>query len=375
MGKQPVRILQMIGSLEVGGSQAMILNLYRAIDRAKVQFDFVVDHPDKMDLAPEVRALGAKIYFMPTFRGTNILQVLYAWNKFFAEHPEYKVLHTHVRSYASVYLPIAKKHGVTTIAHSHSTSNGKGIKATVKNLMQLPIRKQADYLFACSQEAGEWLYGKRACKQSNFRIIPNAIDFQKFAFDPEKRAEMRKRLNLQDQFVIGHVGRFVEPKNHDFLIDVFSEYHKSSPNSRLLLVGDGPLMSQIIQKCRTLNISDKVLFVGAQKNAADYYQAMDVFVFPSKWEGMPLTIVEAQVNGVPLLISDNVSKEAIASKQIKRLSIQDNNLWCNELIKLNNNYQKVEKRFVFSNQNGNHIFSLYDITKSANKLQDIYLQI
>ena len=141
----PIRVLHMIAILEMGGSQSMVMNLYRAIDRKKVQFDFIVDHPDRdVELRKEIEALGGKIYMMPTFKGKNILEIKRTWNTFFNDHPEYKILHTHSRSYASVYLPIAKKHGLKTIAHSHSTSNGKGVGAFIKDLMQLPVRHQAD---------------------------------------------------------------------------------------------------------------------------------------------------------------------------------------------------------------------------------------
>lgn len=175
-----VRILQMIGSLNVGGSQTMILNLYRNIDRDKIQFDFVLDHPDERYFAADAEALGARIYSLPGFTGFNAHEVKKAWDAFLTEHPEHKVLHSHVRSYASLYLPVAKKHGLRTIIHSHNTSNGSGISSLVKHLMQKPLRDQADVLMACSREAGEWLFGKEACARDNYIFLPNAVDTRRF---------------------------------------------------------------------------------------------------------------------------------------------------------------------------------------------------
>ena len=160
--QEPIRIVHNIASLHLGGSQAFVMNMYRNIDRSKVQFDFVVTPETKEGFYDEITNLGGKIFSCPRYKGTNHIQYNKWWDDFFNEHPEYKVIHGHVRSTASIYLKIAKRHGLVTIAHSHSTSNENGISAIVKRIMQLPIRKQADYLFACSDKAGKWLYGEKA---------------------------------------------------------------------------------------------------------------------------------------------------------------------------------------------------------------------
>ena len=172
-----IRILHMIGCLEIGGSQSMIMNIYRNIDRRIIQFDFVIDKDVKSPLYKEITQLGGKIYKMPKFNGINIIEVQSSWKKFFENHSEYKILHSHVRSYASIYLPVAKRCGVTTIIHSHNTSNGVGFPSLVKKILQFPLRYQADYLFACSKEAGEWLFGKKAIKKDNFKVIYNGIGY------------------------------------------------------------------------------------------------------------------------------------------------------------------------------------------------------
>ena len=219
---EPLRILHMIGSLNIGGSQSMVMSLYRKIDRSKVQFDFIIDHGDHIYYKDEIEKLGGKIYTFPTFKVWNIVEIIKCWNNFFDSHKEYRVLHSHIRSYASLFLPIAKKNGLKTIIHSHSTSNGKGIVAVIKDIMQLPLRRQADYMFACSDEAGRWLFGRKALSKKNYMVIPNAIDSDRFKFNQEKRDEMRELLHIENKYVIGTIGRLSAPKHQKFLIEVFS---------------------------------------------------------------------------------------------------------------------------------------------------------
>lgn len=307
--REPVRILHMIGSLEIGGSQAMVMNLYEKIDRDKLQFDFIVDHHNQLYFAEKIKSMGGKIFFLPTFKGKNILEVKEAWNKFFTKHPEYKILHSHVRSYASIYIPIAKKYGLKTIIHSHSTSNGKGISSVVKAVMQYPLRFQADYYMACSDKAGRWLFGNRIIRSNNYMIIPNAIDATKFEFNQTRRSQVRHDLGVDDKYVIGHVGRLTEPKNHDFLIDIFYELKAIQNDVVLLLVGDGDLRSSIENKIDKLGIKDSVILVGNKSNTYDYYQAMDLFAFPSLWEGLGIVAIEAQASGLPCFISDKIPLE------------------------------------------------------------------
>lgn len=199
--KKPIRILHNLGSLEIGGSQMLVVNLLRHIDRSEIQFDFVIDHNHDMTLLPIIQELGAKIYYLPTFRGYNIIQVITAWNKLFQQHPEYKVLHSHVRSYASIYIPIAKKYGLKTIIHSHSISNGRGVKAAIKNILQLPLRYQADYFMACSMAAGEWLFGNRVTKSQKFILLRNAIDLKLYRFDLQTRVRIRRDLGIMSERV------------------------------------------------------------------------------------------------------------------------------------------------------------------------------
>lgn len=239
-----IRVLHMIGSLEIGGSQAMVMNIYRNIDRSKIQFDFIVDHPENAFFSEEITQLGGKIYYFPSFKGNNYYEIKKTWNNFFKEHPEYKILHSHVRSYASLYLPIAKKYGLKTIIHSHSTSNGSGIKALVKQILQYPLRFQADYFFGCSKIAGEWLFGKKVVNSAKYYMVKNAINLNDYC-STDKREYYRKMINAKDDIVFGHVGRLHEAKNHEFLLEVFKKIHFQNPNTKLVIIGEGELRSSI----------------------------------------------------------------------------------------------------------------------------------
>jgi glycosyltransferase involved in cell wall biosynthesis len=351
----------MIGALEMGGSQALVMNLYRHIDREKIQFDFILDHPDRDDYAAEVKALGGKIYTMPGFHG-NVTQVRRAWDEFFKAHPEYKVLHSHVRSYASLYLPIAKRHGVKTIIHSHSTSNGKGFSSLVKMALQYPLRYQADVLMGCSRESGQWLFGKKATAGDRFFLLPNGVDLQRFSFDESIRQQYRRDMGLEDKLVIGHVGRFHPSKNHMFLLDVFAQLKKHRPDAVLLLVGDGDLRPEIESKISQLGLTDSVILTGNRSDVAELMQAMDTLAFPSVWEGLPTTVVEAQATGLPCIISDRITEDVDLSPLVQRLSIDNTALWAKVLA-----YPQPRQ-----NVQSDIIASGFEINSAAAKLSQLY---
>lgn len=366
--QEPIRIVHNIASLHLGGSQAFVMNMYRNIDRSKVQFDFVVTPETKEGFYDEITNLGGKIFSCPRYKGTNHIQYNKWWDDFFNEHPEYKVIHGHVRSTASIYLKIAKRHGLVTIAHSHSTSNGNGISAIVKRIMQLPIRKQADYLFACSDKAGKWLYGEKAITQQNYYMIPNGVDLKRFEFDVNKRNQMRMTLGIKkDMIILGHIGRLSTPKNHKFLLNVFNKYHKINSNSKLLLVGDGELFDCIKEHIDKLNISDAVIMTGSKQNTEDYYQVMDIFVFPSLWEGLPVSVVEAQANGLQCLISDVITHDVDLTDLIQYLPL-DEELWLGAIVEAHK-----KKRMGLTNENIQRL-QPFDALTVANKLQEFYLK-
>lgn len=364
----PIRILHVLGSLNRGGAETMIINLYRNIDRSKVQFDFVIHTNRKCDFNEEVEKLGGKIYNVSRYNGKNHFKYEKEWNLFFKNHPEYKVIHGHMRSTAAIYLKIAKKRGLITIAHSHSTaSRGNKIQRTVKNIMQIPIRYIADYLFACSYDSGRWLYGKRAIKNQNFIILNNAIDTYEYFYDEDKRNDLRKKLNLESKYVIGHVGSFTYPKNHEFLINIFYEIQKFNKDAVLLLVGDGELKKNIIEKVQRLKINDKVIFTGVVSNVKDYMQIMDVFVFPSIFEGVPVTLVEAQAMGLPCIISNKITSEVILTSLVKILGLNNTSDWTSSILHTKVSGNRESYNELIKN-------SQYDVDKSTSWIQNFYIE-
>ncbi len=306
--EKPVKVLEMIAALNYGGSQAMIVNLVRTMDRDKVQCDFIVDHPEYMGMKDIVESLGSKIYIMPTFHGTNVKEIKDAWDAFFTEHPEYQILHSHSRSYASIYLPIASRHGLKTIIHSHNTSNGKGLTAFVKDMLQKPLRRKADYFIGCSKEAGEWLFGDKVVKGDRFYVLNNAIDTDRFTFDEQIRNEYRKMFGLNDEKVFIQVGRMSQQKNYLFTLDIFADYLKEDPKARLFLVGNGELREAIDQKIIELQMDRSVTVLEYRDDVDHLLQMADVFLMPSLFEGLSVAAVEAQASGIRCLLSDKCDR-------------------------------------------------------------------
>lgn len=365
MNTEPIRVLHMIGSLNIGGSQSMILSLYQALDKSKIQFDFIIDHAKERFLAEQVEDLGARVYTMPCFNGSNFNKVKKAWNRFFEEHPEYKILHSHVRSYASVYLPIAKKHGVKTIIHSHSTSNGTGIKAAVKACLQYPLRHQADYFFSCSEDAGRWLFGNKVVGSERHFVLKNAIDALRYRFSEPVRNEYREELKLEDNDVYIHVGRFCAAKNHAFLLRVFKRIYAQNPNARLLLAGTGELEQECCQQVKMLGIDQAVQFLGNRNDVARLLQAADCFLFPSLWEGLGIVAVEAQAAGLPCLCSDSVPDLVKVTDQCQFLAL-DEELWAQHAVLCS-----AEQRDTYSEI----VAAGYDVSATAAWLQDFYCKV
>lgn len=320
--QEPVRILHVLGALNMGGAESRIMDLYRSIDRSKMQFDFMIHTTKECYFNKEIKELGGNIYYVPRFRLYNYFSYVKAWKTFFKEHKEFRAVHGHMTSTASIYLPIAKKSGVPiTIAHARSAGVDKGLKGRLTKLLRKNLAKKTDIKIACSGIAAEAVFGKKAAEEKQVIIIPNAIDLEQFRFDNSKREEMRSRLGICDKWVIGHAGRFHFAKNHLYLIRIFEEIQKVQENAVLMLLGDGSERERAEQFAEELGIKDKVLFLGNQKQVADYYQAMDYVVFPSHYEGLPGTIVEAQASGLKCLISDTIATEVACTELVSFESI------------------------------------------------------
>lgn len=318
----PVRVLNVLGTTNLGGAESRVMELYRALDRDKVQFDFLVHTGKEGQYSEEIRRLGGRIYSVPRFRLLNLLSYKKALRKFFREHHEFAAVHGHMTSTASIYLPVAKKAGIpVTIAHARSAGVSPGPKGLATRMLRYPLKYRADYCFTCSAEAAEAVYGRKWVEKENVWTIPNAIDPQRFVFDAAVRAQVREELGLKDQFVIGHVGRFGFMKNHTFLVDIFAELCKMRDDAALVLIGKGELEGQIREKAGSMGLSDKVFFLGNRFDVERYYQAFDYFVFPSTFEGLPGSVVEAQASGLCCLVSDKVTREAALTGLVTYKSI------------------------------------------------------
>lgn len=326
-----IRVLHIVTYMGRGGLETMIMNYYRHIDRNNVQFDFLVHRDFEADYDKEIQTLGGRIYHVSrlipwskSYRGEL--------KKFFREHSEYRIVHVHQDCLSAVALQCARECGVPVrIAHSHSSSQDKNLKYLIKLYYRKRIPIYATELFACGSQAGEWMF-----RGAPYQIIHNAVEAERYAFSEARRARMRIDLQIApDAFVVGHVGRFNTVKNHHFLLNVFSQVKKLRSGAVLLLVGDGPLRPQIEAEAEALGLKHSVMFTGVRSDVPDLLQAMDVFAFPSLYEGFPVTLIEAQAAGLPCLISDSIPDECDITKLIVRLSLRTTvSEWADTLLRL-----------------------------------------
>lgn len=307
-----IRVLHIVTHMGRGGLETMLMNYYRHMSREQIQFDFLVHRDFTADYDMEISSMGGKIYHFPRLIPWSIRYRRQLMD-FFRNHPEYRIIHVHQDCLSAIALECAKQCKIPVrIVHSHISSQDKNWKYPLKCYYKNKIPSFATDFFACSQKAGEWMFQGRT-----FSVIPNAIDADRFAYLPEKAIEMRHRLHIDVRTcVIGHVGRFHPQKNHRFLVDIFCEFLKHHPNSILLLVGDGNGKAAIQRKVNQMGISKHVYFMGSRADVPDLLQVMDVFVFPSHYEGLGISIVEAQASGLPCLISDTIPEECIVTDNL-----------------------------------------------------------
>lgn len=363
-----VKVLHVLGGLGRGGAETYVMRLYRKIDRSKFQFDFVIYDNCPLEYLNEIERLGGCVYKSPYYNLKNLIAYVQFWKKFFLNHTDYQIIHGHLRSTASIYLTIAKRHGIATISHSHSTSSGRGIKSIVKSLMQYPLRFIPDYYLACSEEAGKWLFGKNVTKKKNFFIIKNGIEVEQYIFKNDLRERMRSELSLSNKLVIGHIGRFDYSKNHKFILHVFRELQKLRDDTVLLFIGDGELRSNIEMEVCKYHLADKVVFTGTVNNVADYLQVIDVFLFPSIYEGLGIAAIEAQASGIPCIISAHLPQEVCITDLITKVPLHKPLAdWCQAIIE-HSQYQRKD----YSQQ---VIDSGYSITGIAEWLMNFYVRI
>lgn len=361
---EPIRVAQMMTDMNYGGVEMVVMNYYRHIDRTKVQFDFFALEGSAVPQREEIERLGGRVYIVPKY--THLSAYEKEIIRLFRQN-QYKIVHSHMNTLSVFSLWGAKKAGIPNrIAHNHSTA-GKG--ETKKNIIKYALRPFAKIyptkLCACSQYAGEWLYGKNA----EFQVFNNAIDLSRYSYDPQKAAAARKELGLEDKLVVGHIGRFCYQKNHDFLIDIFNEIHKQRQEAVLLLIGEGELEQDIRNKVKKLGLTDSVRFMGKQKDTSEFYQAMDCFVLPSRYEGLGVVAIEAQACSVPVICSTAVPKDAKITSSVKFIGLDESSSnWADCVL-------DVIKTQVKRNEREEVRKAGYDIEVEAQKLTDFYEEL
>lgn len=365
--EEPIRIAQIIGKWLGGGVEAVVMNYYRHLDHSKVQFDFICDDDSTNIPYDEIEKLGGKVILIPPY------QKVFKYQKELRRvlrNGKYEIVHSHINTLSVFPLYAAKKVGVPVrIAHSHSTTNKKEWK---KNLLKQVLRpfskKYATNYMCCSELAGRWLFGDKAYDEGKVYILNNAIDLDKFKYDKKIRDKKRKELGIkEDTIVIGHIGRFVAQKNHTFLIDIFNQFHKKEKNSILLLAGQGPLQEEIKNKVRELGLDDSVGFLGQRNDANELYQAFDVFLLPSLYEGLPVVGVEAQASGLLCFFSDDMTKETKVLDSTVFMSLSNTSEeWTGEILTNLKDYKRINTKNEVSD-NG------FDIEIEARKLEKYYI--
>ena len=361
---EPIRVAQMMTDMNYGGVEMVVMNYYRHIDRTKVQFDFFALEGSAVPQREEIERLGGRVYIVPKY--THLSAYEKEIIRLFKQN-QYKIVHSHMNTLSVFSLWGAKKAGIPNrIAHNHSTA-GKG--ETKKNIIKYALRPFAKIyptkLCACSQYAGEWLYGKN----TEFQVFNNAIDLSRYSYDPQKAATVRKELGLEDKLVVGHIGRFCYQKKHDFLIDIFNEIHKQRQEAVLLLIGEGELEQDIRNKVKELGLEDSVRFMGKQKDTSEFYQAMDCFVLPSRYEGLGVVAIEAQACSVPVICSTAVPKDAKITSSVKFIGLDESSSnWADCVL-------DVIKTQVKRNEREEVRKAGYDIEVEAQKLTDFYEEL
>ena len=364
----PVRVLMLFTILNRGGAETMVMNYYRNIDRTKVQFDFVVHRQEKGAYEDEIESLGGRVYrFMP-LNPLTFHQYKKQVSHFFDEHPEYKIIHGQCSESGYFFYKEASKRGVPVIiAHAHNSHVPFDMKLIMRTYFKHRMRPYLTHCFGCGREASIWLFGRKLGEKA--LILNNAIDTTRYEFSSEKRKSKRKELGLSDStLVVLHVGSFAKAKNHQFIIDVFDQMHRLHSDSMLLLAGAGPLRQSIDNKVERLKLTDSVRFLGSRADIPELMMAADTLLFPSIFEGLPVTLVEAQATGLECLISDQIPREVVVTDKVQLMSLSEPaSKWAEKVLELS---ATTSDRISGARQ---VIDAGYDVRSNAQWLQDFYL--
>ncbi|MHA7139560.1 glycosyltransferase family 1 protein [Rossellomorea arthrocnemi] len=365
---EPIRVLQVVTIMNRGGLETMLMNYYRQIDRTRIQFDFMVHREEEGHYDKEIKDLGGNIYKMPPIKPGNYRRYFKMLDIFFESNKQYFIVHSHINENSSFVLKAAKKAGVPCrIAHSHLSDLGIDYKIPFRIYARLAMGNNPNSYFACSKEAGKWLFGSNRKRLNNIIVLNNAVNTKDFKYDKMTRKKMREDIGATEkQLVIGHIGRFNKQKNHSFLIDIFKEVSIQKPDSILILAGDGHLRKSIEKKVDDLGLNSNVKFLGVREDIPNLMQAMDVLLFPSLFEGLPVVLVEAQAAGLTSIVSDSITTETNVTGKITFESLASSpQKWANLI--LSSSYEHEDTAKVLSEKG-------YDTKTMSNWLTNYYMK-
>ena len=356
---EKIRVL-VVTTTDIGfnGITSVIMNYYRNIDRSKIQFDFAIGEKIHDTIENEIKELGGQVFKMPS-RKKNTVKYIKVLKKL-AKEKKYKIAHVHGNS-GTLYLDIyaLRKAGVRIrISHSHNSTCKHKL---IHKLLKSPLNKEATHAIACSKLAGDWIYEKE------YMIINNGINVEDFLYNETIRNEYRKKMNIENKFVIGHIGHFSYQKNHQFLINIFKEVHEKDSSAMLMLIGDGKFRTKIEKQIADLGIKENVILLGRREDTQALIHAMDVFVFPSRFEGLPVVLIEAQAAGLKCIVSDVITRECKVTDRLEYLSLNDIDKWKYSILNSKKTYKRDNVEQIMINSN-------YNIKNETKKLEKIYLE-
>lgn len=365
-----VRVLHSVSNMDRAGIETMIINYYRNIDREKVQFDFLCNKKKIGAYEDKIKSMGGRIFRTP---GLNPIK----WFKYekmvmdlLKSNPEIKIVHSHNGAFSLQAQLAAKKSNIKNrIVHVHGTKIDFNLKLPLKLFYKMFLKSVSNNYWGCGKEAVQYYFGKKVIRNNEYKIIKNAIEVDNYLYNEKVREKLRKKYNLENKFVIGNVARFMKQKNHTFTLDLFKVILDKEPNAVLLLLGDGELQDKIKQKAIDLKIQNSIIFMGNIDNVNEMYQAMDVFILPSLFEGLPVVGIEAQAAGLKCFMSDTITDEVAITENVKFLNLKNDSLdiWADEILK--------SKEYIRKDMSKEIIKAGYSIKEEAKKLQDIYIKM
>lgn len=361
-----IRVLHSVSNMDRAGIETMLMNYYRYIDRSKVQFDFLCNKTKPGAYDNEILQMGGHIYHSPGLNPVKFFKYKEMLIEIFINNPEIKIMHSHNGALAYQSLYAAYKYGLANrICHAHATTIDINLKLPLKLIYKTQLKKVANRYWGCGKESIKYYFGKKVIDSNNYLVIHNAIDEEKFLYNEEKRKELRTKYDLENKFVIGNVARFMKQKNHTFTLDLFKEILAKNQNAVLMLLGDGELLTEMKEKAKKLGIEKSVMFMGNINNVNEMYQAMDIFLLPSLFEGLPVVGIEAQAAGLKCVMSDTITDEVAITDNVEFINLKEPiENWVSAI--LNNTI--YERR----NMKEEIIKAGYSIKEEAKKLQEIY---